>query len=224
MGIFSSKSRNEKRLLEIERLFANLEVAKNLLLDRLPNFQLSPYKDIESMSVLSRPTPDFVEMDKKARKEVELFLADFFRHEWNEITRLHNETEHQWKTWILNNLLVSLRKYVPLALNGTEPKIASLLSQGMELDYKQRAYYIQRDISASMDGVGSADRVRENHQVHKHAEYLLLRELVEILVTNTETYDKNWLNDASWYFATLFCEYMQWSHLEGPFRMKRQFE
>jgi hypothetical protein len=105
-----------------------------------------------------------------------------------------------------------------MAVSGTERKIATLLSQGMEPDYWSRAYYIQRDISSSMDGVGSADFVKENTEVYRHAEYLLLKDIIEILILNLESKDKTWLNDASWYYATLFCEYMQWSHREGPFK------
>jgi hypothetical protein len=147
-----------------------------------------------------------------------LFINDFLEKDWTEVTRLHNETEQQWRGWILNNLLTSLRKYVPMAVAGTEPKIAMLLSQNYVLEPSSKAFYIQRDISSTMDDVGSADYVKENAEVYKHAEYLLLRSIIEILIVNLESKGKTWFNDASWYYATLFCEYMQWSHLEGPFK------
>jgi hypothetical protein len=157
-------------------------------------------------------------MDAKAREELQLFLGDFLDKDLSEVTRLHNETERQWRTWILDNLMVSLRRFVPMAVAGTEPKIAMLLSQGMVLEPWKRVYYIQRDISAAMDDVGSADSVRENVEVYKHAEYLLLKEVIEILVTNLEAMGNTWFHDATCYYSTLFCEYMKWSHIEGPFR------
>jgi hypothetical protein len=195
-----------------------LNDAKELFVDYLGFLRNSPYGDVSNMPVRSRPTPEHIKMDSKARKELMLFITDFVEKDWTEVTRLHNETEQQWRRWILNNLLLSLRKYVPMAVAGTEPKIAMLMSQGMELEPSSRTFYIQRDISSSMDGVGSADYVRENTQVYKHAEYLLLKAVIEILITHLDAREKSWLNDASWYYATLFCEYMQWSHLEGPFK------
>jgi hypothetical protein len=218
MGIFSRESRAEKHEREVQQLFANLNDAKQLFVDSLGYLRNSPYGDVSSMPVRSRPTPEHIKMDTKARKELMLFITDFVEKDWTEVTRLHNETEQQWRRWILNNLLLSLRKYVPMAVAGTEPKIAMLMSQGMVLEPGSRTFYIQRDISSSMDGVGSADYVRENTQVYKHAEYLLLKTIIEILITHLETREKTWLNDASWYYATLFCEYMKWSHLEGPFK------
>ncbi|MEI7697630.1 MAG: hypothetical protein WCJ16_05770 [Actinomycetes bacterium] len=74
-----------------------------------------------------------------------------------------------------------------MAVNGTKRKIATLLSQGMELNYWSRAYYIQRDIPSSMDGVGSADFVKENTEIYRHAEYLLLKDIIEILIVNLES-------------------------------------
>jgi hypothetical protein len=184
----------------------------------MPSNYLKTGYHVSSLPVRSRPTPEHIKMDSTARKELMLFISDFLEKDWTEVTRLHNETEQQWRKWILNNLLMSLRKYVPMAVAGTEPKIAMLISQGMVLEPGSRAFYIQRDISSSMDGVGSADYVRENTEVYKHAEYLLLKSIIEILITNLERKDKSWLNDATWYYATLFCEYMKWSHLEGPFK------
>lgn len=218
MGIFSRGSRTQKHEREVQQLFANLDDAKLEFTKLLPQLHNSPYGDVSNMPVRSRPTPEHIQMDSKARQELKLFLEDFFEKDWAEVTKLHNETEQQWRTWILNNLLVSLRRYVPMAVNGTEQKIAMLLSQGMVLEPASRAFYIQRDISSTMDGVGSADYVKENVEVYKHAEYLLLRNIIVILITNLELKGKTWLNDASWYYATLFCEYMQWSHLEGPFK------
>jgi len=218
MGIFSRGWRAQKHERELQQLFTNLDDAKLELTKLLPQLHNSPYSDVSKMPVRSRPTPEHIQMDRKARQELTLFLEDFFEKDWVEITKLHNETEQQWRTWILNNLLVSLRKYVPMAVNGTERKIAMLLSQGMVLEPGSRAFYIQRDISSTMDGVGSADYVKENTEVYKHAEYLLLRNIIVILITNLESKGTTWLNDASWYYATLFCEYMKWSHLEGPFK------
>jgi len=218
MGIFSRGSRAQKHEREVQQLFANLDDAKLEFTKLVPQLHSSPYSDVSNMPVRSRPTPEHIQMDSKARQELMLFIEDFFEKDWVEITKLHNETEQQWRTWILNNLLVSLRRYVPMAVNGTEQKIAMLISQGMVLEPASRAFYIQRDISSTMDGVGSADYVKENVEVYKHAEYLLLRNIIVILITNLESKGKTWLNDASWYYATLFCEYMKWSHLEGPFK------
>lgn len=218
MGIFSRESRAEKHEREVQQLLANLNDAKQAFTERSLLLRNSPYVDVSKFPVRSRPTPEHVEMDSNARKELMLFINDFLDKDWPEITKLHNETDQQWQRWILNNLLSSLRRYVPMAVAGTEPKIASLMSQGMVLEPSSRAFYIQRDISSTMDGVGSADYVKENVEVYKHAEYLLLKSIIEILIVNFESKGKTWLNDASWYYATLFCEYMQWSHLEGPFR------
>lgn len=218
MGIFSRGSRAQKHEREVQQLFANLDNAKLEFTKLLPQLQNSPHSDVSNLPARSRPTPEHIQMDIKARGELALFIKDFFKKDWAEVTKLHNETEQQWRTWILNNLLASLRRYVPMAVNGTEQKIAMLLSQGMVLEPASRAFYIQRDISSTMDGVGSADYVKENVEVYKHAEYLLLRNIIVILITNLEPKGKTWLNDASWYYATLFCEYMKWSHLEGPFK------
>ena len=147
-----------------------------------------------------------------------LFIYGFMEKDWTEVTKLHNETSQQWRTWILNNLIVGLRKWVPLAVNGKERKIATLLSQGQPVSIETKAYYIQRDISSAIRDVGSAEFVKENQEIYKHAEYLLLRLIIEISIWNFESKGKTWFNDASWYYGTLFCEYMQWSHLEGPFK------
>ena len=218
MGIFSKESRAKKHEREVQQLFTNLNDAKHEFSERLLLLSNSPYVDISRLPERSRPTPEHIKMDSTARKELMLFINDFLEKDWTEVTRLHNETEQHWRRWILNNLLTSLRRFVPKAVNGTEQKIAMLLSQGMVLEPASRAFYIQRDISSTMDGVGSADYVKENVEVYKHAEYLLLRNIIVILITNLEPKGKTWFNDASWYYATLFCEYMKWSHLEGPFK------
>lgn len=218
MGIFSRGSRAEKHEREVQQLLANLKDAKQEFTERLLLLSNSPYVDVSRLPERSRPTPKYVQMDSISRKELMLFINDFLEKDWTEVTRLHNETEQQWRRWILNNLLTSLRRYVPMAVSGTEPKIAMLLSQGYVLEPGSKAFYIQRDISSTMDGVGSADYVKENVEVYKHAEYLLLKNIIEILIVNFESKGKTWFNDASWYYATLFCEYMKWSHLEGPFK------
>ena len=218
MGIFTKASRVEKHERAIQQLVANLNDAKHEFSQRLFQLRTSPYSDVSNMPIRSRPTSEHIQMDSKARAELMVFIEDFLEKDWTEVTKLHNEAEEKWRKWILNNLLTSLQRYVPMAVNGTERKIATLMSQGMELNYSSKAYYIQRDISGSIDGVGSADFVKENTEVYKHAEYLLLKEIIEILIINLESKDKNWLNDASWYFATPFSEYMQWSYLEGPFK------
>jgi len=218
MGIFSRVSRAQRHEREVQQLFVNLNDAKQEFTERLLLLRNSPYIDISRLPERSRPTPEHITMDSIARKELMLFINDFLEKDWTEVTRLHNETEQQWRRWILNNLLNSLRRYVPMAVAGTEPKIAMLVSQGYVFEPSSKAFYIQRDISSAMDGVGSADYVRENAQVYKHAEYLLLKSIIEILIVNLESKGKTWFNDASWYYATLFCEYMQWSHLEGPFK------
>lgn len=218
MGIFSRLSRAEKHQREVQQLFENLNDAKQEFTNRIPRMQNSPYKDLSSLPESKRPTPEHVDMDNTARKELMLFICDFLEKDWPEVTRLHDETEPEWRTWILNNLVLSLRKYVPMAVAGTEPKISRMMSQGITLEPSSKAFYIQRDISSTMKGVGSADYVRGNDRVYKHAEYLLLKEIIEILIVKFEAKGKAWLNDASWYYATLFCQYMEWSHLEGPFK------
>jgi hypothetical protein len=222
MGIFSRESRAEKHQRELEQLFANLDSAKQEFSQRLGLLSTSPYLDVSSMPIRTRPTPGHIKMDKSARKEVMLFINDFLGKSWSEVTELHNQTPEKWRTWILNPLILALRKYIPMATDGTERKIATLFSQGVDLSVETKAYYIQRDICTLIDGVGSADFVRENNEVYKHAEFLLLKQIIETLIVSYPSKDKTWLNDASWYYATLFCEYMQWSYLEGPFKQSRR--
>lgn len=215
MGIFSRRSRTDKKIGD---LFSRLDDAKSIFAQSLHQFQTSPYSDVSKLPARSRPTAQHIQMDTNARQELSLFIESFLEKDWSEVTKLHDEMEQKWRNLILNNLIVSLRKFVPMAVNGTEQKIASLIVQGYELSPYSRAYYIQREISSRIHGVGDADFVKENEEVYKHAEYLLLQQIIELLVLNLEPKGKAWLEDASWYYATLFCEYMKWSYLEGPFK------
>ncbi len=218
VSIFSRRSRVEKNSKEAQRLVLSLDKVKTEFSKHLHRLEISPYSEVSEWPIRSRPTPEHIQMDAKARQELMLFIESFLEKDWAEVTKLHDEMEKEWRTWILDNLLVSLRKFVPMAVNGTEQKIASLLAQGYEISLFSRAYYIQRDVSSSIDGIGDADSVKENNKVYKHAEYLLLKQIIELLVLNYESRGRIWLQNASWYYATLFCEFMKWSYSEGPFK------
>jgi hypothetical protein len=218
MGIFSRRPRVEKDSEKAQFLVSRLDEAKAAFFEHLHHLETSPYSDVSEWPVRSRPTPEHIQMDSMARKELMLFIKSFLEKDWAEVTKLHDEIEKQWRTLILDNLLISLRKFVPMAVNGTEQKIASLLAQGYELSLFSRAYYIQRDVSSSIDSIGDADSVKENDKVYKHAEYLLLKQIIEVLTLNYESKGRPWLQDASWYYSTLFCEYMKWSYSEGLFK------
>lgn len=108
----------------------------------------------------------------------------------------------------IDSLRGALIQFVPLAVTGKERKISTLLKQGVELSTSARTYYIQRDISETMEGVGRS-RDLESHQVITLADYLLLKYLIETLIQQYEEEGAVWFRETTWYYACIFGFWLQ---------------
>ncbi|HUW88113.1 MAG TPA: hypothetical protein VMW30_07045 [Candidatus Paceibacterota bacterium] len=202
MGIFS-------RLFNLQDDHVDFQIAKNMLAGMQATFNYPSYPSHVGHPLL---TELFQQKDEFARNELSLFLEGFLKQDISQLKIMSQGFGNYASSGINIRLLQeALVKFVPLAITGRERKISMLLQQGKELSTEQRTFYIQRDISDTMQGAGSADQKLEDHQVITLASYLLLKHLIALLVQQSGKHGSTWLREMAWYFGCVFAFWMQYS-------------
>jgi len=208
-----------RKTLKIQAAFNALEDSRQLLLSRMSNLEVTARTRLKDHTRKNSFSEAHLVADAKARRELQLFLSDFLALSFADVTELHEKTSSEWRKWILEPLSSSIEELVPLAARDQYHKIQMMKLQGYPLTNNLRAFYIQADIADSIDGVGHTYFRHEETSVYRVAEQLLLAEILENSISLYGMKNASEFKFVTWYYTTLFSEFMQWSHREGPFKV-----
>ena len=164
--------------------------------------------------------PEAEEFKKKletANSELSIFLEDLFLEDISSLSARSSQiTEASWRE-VATDLLYAFDEWIPMAVKGTEYKIAMLTSQGNILSTQDKARYIQRDIAQAID-FGSPDIEPINHHVYTLCEEKLLHTLIVTLIDTYPRLTRKQFKDYCLILAVVFTLFLKWSHQDGPFK------
>lgn len=202
------RARRESKALETISHYSNA-------LDSFKHTYL-PIRDVVQSRSRGPEAEEFKRKIEKANGELKTFLDDLFLEDISSLSARSGKIDDRWRG-LATDLLYAFNEFVPMAVKGTDYRIAIASGQGSVLSAREKARYIQRDIAQAI-GYGSPDIQPIDHHIFTLCEEKLLHTLI---VTLIDTYPKISRKEFESYcqiLSLVFTLFQVWSHQDGPFR------
>ena len=185
-------------------------------LDRFKSAYI-PIKNVVQQRSRGPEAEEFKEKLEKANSELSMFLEDLFLEDISSLSARSSQITEASSRGVATDLLYAFDEWIPMAVKGTEHKIAVLSSQGYILSTQDKARYIQRDIAEAI-GFGSTYIEPINHHVYTLCEEKLLHTLIVTLIDTYPKLSRKQFEDYCLILALVFTLFLKWSHQDGPFK------
>jgi hypothetical protein len=190
MGFFENKRIEQENAWNEARYF----LLTNL--DLLPNHYLIK-SDSKKIQALKNTAAFKAEIE--SGHLIENFLVAYLNIPYDELIRAHQEKFHR-KTKLEIELPNVFMEVIPAVIEGKDHRIATMLSQGIEITYVMQRLYAQRAIAENVsDGIGNpyldSDETRMNSLVEKYGLQYILDYLFNVYSSSNSKSFKKYTNE-----------------------------